>query len=314
MSERGLSKSYGLIQKWESTDGPTQKWIRWDFATPKEKWLEKNKLTEKWLRENLKWMIKGGDITSIQRANDHRLYYIVTTEKGEEYCLVFELTRGVNSLVLIFKDHYQSYNFRTKSHRPDFSFEAYDCFQNGMAEISFSHSSTSVSTIIIGGKIDLIFSVKQNLPVFKLLNEYNSIFREISKYNSNCIGPFDQKSYIEAVTQIARMCKMNISEEVTRVRVIFDHNKEWFDFDSDGQSMKARLCEGGNYVICHKDGRTEWLGQHSINCKSYRIRDGVIVDSKGEKVTDQKLLKTIISEIREAKSLFYRMKQEFLAD
>lgn len=318
MSERQLSKSYGSPQQWEGTDGNTKKWIRWDFAKPKEKWLENNKLTEKWLYENLEWMIEGGDIASIRKAEEGRLYYIVTTKKGEEYYLIFEQARSVNALILIFEDHWQNYRFNKVLHTLDFDYEVYDCFKNGIEDILFSHrqnkDSVNVNTTIVGGKIDLDFSIKHNLPVWKVLNEYHSIFEEISKYNSSTIETFDTKRQIEKVVRIANMFRKHKSEEITRFRVVFGYNKEWFDVDSNGESIKARLCDGGNYVICHKDGSTEWVEEYSTYDRGYRIKDGVIVNYKGEKVTDQKLAKTIISEIREAKRLFYRIKQEFLAN
>lgn len=318
MSERQLSKSYGSLQKWESTNGHTRQWIRWEFSTPKEKWLEQNKLTEQWLYENLEWMIDGGEIASIRKSDESRLYYIVTTQKGEEYYLIFEQTKAVNALILIFEKHWQNYSYNTVLHTLDFDYEVYDCFQNGIEQISFRHSknrdSAHVSTIIVGGKIDLQFSSNHNFPVWKVLSEYHSIFEEMSKYNSSSIGPFEQKRYIEIVVKIANMLKKHMSEEITRFRVIFDYNKEWFDVDSNGESMKARLCDGGNYVICHKDGSTEWLNQYSTGDIGYRIKDGAIVNWKDERVTDQKLAKTIISDIREAKRLFYRVKQEFLAN
>lgn len=68
------------------------------------------------------------------------------------------------------------------------------------------------------------------------------------------------------------------------------------------------------FVIWHKDGSTEWLKCHFIDDGGYKIKDGVIVNCKDEKVTDQKTAKTIISDIQEAKKLFYRIKQEFWTD
>ncbi len=318
MSERQLSKSYGSLQKWESTNGHTRQWIRWKFSTPKEKWLENNKLTEQWLYENLEWMIDEGEITSIRKSDESRLYYIVTTQKGEEYYLIFEQTKAVNALILIFEKHWQNYSYNTVLNTLDFDYEVYDCFQNGIEQISFRHSknrdSAHISTIIVGGKIDLQFSSNHNFPVWKVLSEYHSIFEEMSKYNSSSIEPFEQKRQIEIVVKIANMLKKHMSKEITRFRVIFDYNKEWFDVDSNGESIKARLCDGGNYVICHKDGSTEWLNQYSTDDRGYKIKDGAIVNWKDERVTDQKLVKTIISDIREAKRLFYRVKQEFLAN
>lgn len=319
MSERKLSRSYGSLQKWVYHDGRTKEWVRWDFSTPKEKWLEKNKLTESWLYENLEWMIEGGDIAFIRKADESRLYYIVTTQKGEEYYLIFEKATIVNdALILIFEDHWQRYSYNAVSRTLDFDYEAYDCFQNGIEYISFRHcknkSSVYVETLIVGGRIDLNFSISHNLPIWKLLNDYRSLIEEISKYNLNSIEIYDKSRQIGIVAAIAKMFRKCKSEVITSFRVIFGHNCEWLDIDSSGISMKARLCDGGNYVICHKNSSTEWLGPcpHFNTC--YRIKDGVIVNWKDEKVTDQKLAKTIISDIREAKKLFYGIKQEFLAN
>lgn len=318
MSERKLSKSYGSLEKWKSTNGRTQQWIRWEFSTPKEEWLGKNKLTERWLYENLEWMTEGGEVSSIRKANESRLYYIVTTQKGEEYYLIFEQTKAVNALILIFEDHWQNYSYNTVLHTLNFDYEVYDCFQNSIESISFRHCNNKetvyVETIIVGGKIDLNFSISHNLPVWRLLSDYRSLFEEISKYNLNSIGAYDKRQQIHTVAEIAKMFRECKSEVITRFRVIFDYNHEWLDVDSNGESMKARLCDDGNYVICHKDGSTEWLGKYPNDDGSYRIKDGVIVNWKNEKVTDQKLAKTIISDIREAKRLFYRVKQEFWAN
>lgn len=319
MSERKLSKSYSSIQKWEHSNGHTEQWIRWDFSTPKEEWLTKNMLTEKWLYESLEWMI-GEEISFIQKARESRLYYIVTTKKGDEYCCVFEKTKkgSTNELILIFEDHWQNYHYNNVLHTLEFDFEMYDCFQNGIDHISFSHQEnknlTYIETIIVGGKIDLKFSSKNNYPVWKMLNEYNSLFEEISKYNSERINIFDRKSQIEVVAKVAKMFKQCIGKDITRFKVVFDYNEEWFDYDSKGISIKMRIFEDGNCVICHKDGSTEWLERFFSYDKGYRIKDGVIVNWNNEKVTDQKLAKTIISDIRKAKSLFHNIKQEFWAN
>lgn len=319
MSERKLSKAYGSLQKWECTNGHTLQWIRWEFSTPKEKWLEKNKLTEKWLYESLEWMTEGGEIVSIRKADENRLYYIVTTQKGEEYYLIFEQAKIIDdALVLIFEDHWQKYRYNTVLHTLDFDCEVYDCFQNGIEHILFrrckNKASVHIETLIVGEKMKLDFSTSQNLPVWRLLSDYRSLFEEISKYNLNSIGAYDKRQQIYTVAEIAKMFRERKSEVITRFRVIFDYNHEWLDVDSNGESMKARLCDDGNYVICHKDGSTEWLGKYPNGNISYRIKDGVIVNWKNEKVTDQKLAKTIISDIREAKRLFYRVKREFLAN
>lgn len=320
MSERQLSKSYSSLQKWKIGKG-AKEWTRWDFAKQKEKWLENNKLTEQWLYENLEWMIESGKIASVQKADEDRLYYIVTTQKGEEYYLVFEQTRGINAMVLIFENHWQNYCFNTVLRTLTFDFEVYDCFQNSIEDILFSHCQSKdavyINTTIVGGKIDLNFSLNRDLPVWKVVNDYHSLFEEISKYNLNCIEPFDEKSQIENVVKIANMFRKRKSEEITRFRVTFDgygSNKEWFDVAPNGISIKARICDGGNYVICHKDGSTERLDYFITHQKSYRIKDGAIVDRENKKITNQKLAKTIISDIREAKRLFYRVKQDFWAD
>ena len=318
MSERKLSRSYGSVEKWETTNGRILQWIRWEFSTPKEKWLGKNKLTERWLYENLEWMTEGGEISSIRKADESRLYYIVTTQKGEEYYLIFEQTKAVNALILIFEDHWQNYSYNAVLHTLNFDYEVYDCFQNGIESISFRHCSNKdtvhIETMIVGGLIDFKFSISQNLPIWKVLSDYRSLFEEISKYNLNSIGPYDEKRQIDKVIKIANMFRKRKSKEITKFRVTFHDRYEWFDVDSNGESMKARLCDKGNYVICHKDGSTEWLGKYPKDGRSYRIKDGVIVNWKDEKVTDQNLAKTIISEIRKAKSLFYRIRQEFWAN
>jgi len=318
MSERQLSKSYGTLRKWKKPNGKIQQWIRWEFSRPKEKWLDKNQLTEQWLFEHLEWMLES-KIVSIRKADESRLYYIVTTQKGEEYNLIFEQVNAVNELVLIFEDHFQSYSYNTVLHTLDFNFfEAYDCFQNGIEDIAFGHNQEKdyvyVVTTIVGGRINLEFSSKHNLPVCKLFSEYKSLFEEISKYNFINIGPYEKKSYMETVVKIANMLKKRISEEIISYKVVFDYNQEWFDVDSDGVSMKVRLCNGEHFVICNKDGSTEWINGYSTSYRGYRIKDGAIVNCENEKLTDKKLAKTIISDIREAKSIFYRAKQEFLAD
>jgi len=315
MSERQLSKSYGELQKWKSSSGRTQKWVRWKFAKPKEKWLQKNELTEDWLVENLEWMI-GGKVASIRKAYESRLYYIVTTEKREKYYLIFE---NEKTMVLIFENHWQNYSFNVVLRTLDLDIEMYDCYQNNIKYISFYHGKTVdgayyVNTSIVGGKFDLNFTIKHNLPVWKVISDHGSLFEEITKYNSSNIGAFDEKRQIDKVVKIARMLRKRKSEDITRFEVKFDYNKEWFDVDSKGISMKARLCDGGNYVTCHKDGSMEWLERYCIQDRGYRIKEGVIVDWKDEKVTDQRFTKKIISDIREAESLFEQMKQEFLAD
>lgn len=90
-------------------------------------------------------------------------------------------------MILIFEDHWQYYEFNIKLRILKFATEQYDCFKNGISDISFhrqqSKDSVYVYTIIVDGKMHLNFSIKHNLPVWKVISDYSYLFEEMSKYN-----------------------------------------------------------------------------------------------------------------------------------
>lgn len=322
MSERHLAKSYSSLKQWKHDNGRTEKWTEWDFAVSKEKWLEANKLSEQWLYENLEWMIQEGKIASVQKANEDKLYYIVTTQKGEEFYLIFKRIRSsrMEELVLIFEEHWQCYEYICEL--LIFSYEVYDYFQNGIKDILFGRFQNHyqnkdpvlVETTV--GKIYINFSINHNhnhLPVWKIVSDYRSLLKEII-HNLDNIVLFNGESYIDKVVKIANLFRKCKGKEITRFKVEIGQ-EEWIDVDSSGISIKLQLCNSGRYVICHKDGsieRGKYFGPYD---RGYRIENGFIVDSTCNKiVTDKKLARTIISDIREAKKLFHHIKQEFWRD
>lgn len=311
MSERQLSKSFCSIQEQICK---RKQYYYWDFSTTIEKWLDKYNLPEQWLYSNLEWMT-GKRIVSIQKSNENRLYYIVTTQQGEEHYLFLghNLPESRDSLFLIYTNHYQKYDYNLYSHTLVFTLEEYDLYQNGIDSIAFCHeqknNSVDVTAITVGGKIDLEFSMRHNLPFYKVLNDYHSILEEMSKYNLSSTISCD-KSYFNDVTKIAIMFKKTMNKEIIGCNVIFDRlgkNKEWFDFDPNGFSMQAKISDTNHYAIAYRDGHIEWK-KFVYDVVTYRIKDGIVFnclpDRPFEKVKDQKLADMIVSDIREANELF----------
>lgn len=284
---------------------------RWKLTVDLDRWIEVAKLQREELYDML-GKIFGCDISLCRTDSCEQSKNVYEVKAGNNtIChMVFEFFGRTNFYVVaIYDDCHENYNLRIKpKRRLELSSEVFYFFKNGIDSIMFNHSSDSgaygiycLSTIIIGGDIDITFTTDSEESVCKLVNDYLEIFDVITKYRRERSYENCEKSMISELFEAYKVILSKIDSKVCIFRVevkCLEHLTY-----GEGSLKSMRMQVNGHFVSCYSSDTVKWEWQDNlVHWETFSYIDGKVFDGRMKEVTDDKLKETIISNIAEGKA------------
>lgn len=257
--------------------------------------------------------ITGVEVTKVIIGEAHTTRYEVYTSTGFHCYVAFEkIYQQEKNLVLLYEEHYESYMYKWEPTTAlELVFEKYDYSKNGIDEICFSHSSRNtsyhMSTIIIGGEIEIGFTTRDNMAFCKIINSYQEIFDELTKYK------ITEKPWGESIVdQLFILYKMILKEINKNVVLKFNverpFRREYLRYE-DGRMRMQVIVKGGNYVRASDEkSDVEWE-ENLTHHETFTCFDGRIYGYK-RKVTDEDYAQKILTGMKEGKEIYEKLQQK----
>ena len=285
-------------------------YTRWKYTVSLKEWLQACKISKQKLYSMLTEIIDA-EVTKVIIGEAYTTRYEVYTSTGFHCYVAFEKIHKEQYLVLLYEEHYESYMYRWKpSTTLELTFEKYDYSKNGIDEICFSHSSRKtsyhMSTIIIGGEIEIGFTTRDNMAFCKIINSYQEIFDELTKYK------ITEKPWGESIVdQLFILYKMILKEINKNMVLNFNVERPFREYlrYEDGRMRMRVIVKGENYVrVSDEKGDVEWE-ENLIHHETFTCFNGRIYGHKRE-VTDEDYAQKILSGMKEGKEIYEKLQQE----